>query len=283
MNRSLTATTCLGLALLAVPASVSAQTSLNKRVTIDVTAVPPRDVVALLARAVGCTIGRRIRPGAAGREAPAGSRRTCRFHVDPAVTRPLTMRLVDVPVDAALRMICQSIACEYRFDGTNVWLEAAVGEPEAHDQRDGGVLPEAREPAAAGHAFRRRDARERARGHREGGRARVEAVQGEGDRKVTLDVGGKTVNEALEAVVRQIDGEGVVMIRSWQGSMAQYRVVPKTLKAPGRQPPVGRRGDDVQRLSATRRARWQRLPGSPSRPWPSWRSASASTSRCSAS
>jgi hypothetical protein len=49
----------------------------------------------------------------------------------------------------------------------------------------------------------------------------------EGSRKVTIDVGGKTVNEALEAVVRQIDGEGVVMTRTWAGSWGQYRLVDK--------------------------------------------------------
>jgi hypothetical protein len=52
---------------------------------------------------------------------------------------------------------------------------------------------------------------------------------GEGDRKVTLDISGMTVNEALEAVVRQIDDcEGVVLVKSWDGhSTSQYRLVDK--------------------------------------------------------
>ena len=33
--------------------------------------------------------------------------------------------------------------------------------------------------------------------------------------------------------MRQVNGESVVMIRSWQGSMAQYRVMPQAKKAPG--------------------------------------------------
>ncbi len=45
--------------------------------------------------------------------------------------------------------------------------------------------------------------------------------------RVTIDVGGKTVNEALEAVVRQIDGEGVVMTQLGRGSWSQYRLVDK--------------------------------------------------------
>jgi hypothetical protein len=50
----------------------------------------------------------------------------------------------------------------------------------------------------------------------------------EGSRKVTIDLGGKTVDEALEAVVRQIDGEGVVMVRTGgRGSWGQRRMVDK--------------------------------------------------------
>ena len=235
MNRSFTATICAGIALLGVAASVSAQTSLNKRVTIDVTAVPPRDVVALLARAVGCAIDGVPNPAPPAPTRP-DSRQTCRFHVDPAVTQPLTIRLVDVPVDAALGMICQSIPCEYRFDGTNVWLK-----PLSESRK--------RMTSAMQDYFRKLESR-LPQGMRFDGATLasvLEAIgkaaglelkpyQAEGDRRVTLEVGGKTVNEALEAVVRQINGEGVVMIRSWQGSMAQYRVVPQTLKAPGRHP-----------------------------------------------
>jgi hypothetical protein len=119
MTRSFTATVCLGLALLALPASVSAQTSLNKRVTIDVTEVAPRQVMELLARAVGCT----IEDGSGSLQSIKtllGMKEPCRFFVDPAVTQPLTMRLVDVPVYSVLPMICQSIGCEYRFDGTTM-------------------------------------------------------------------------------------------------------------------------------------------------------------------
>ena len=40
-------------------------------------------------------------------------------------------------------------------------------------------------------------------------------------------MGGKTVNGALEVLVRQIDGEGVVMMKTWAGSWGQYRSVDK--------------------------------------------------------
>ena len=35
------------------------------------------------------------------------------------------------------------------------------------------------------------------------------------------------MNEALEAVVRQIDGEGVVMMKTCAGSWGQHRLVDK--------------------------------------------------------
>ena len=41
----------------------------------------------------------------------------------------------------------------------------------------------------------------------------IKPWEGEGDRKVTVDVSGMTVDEALKAVVLYIDGEGAVMIR----------------------------------------------------------------------
>ena len=41
----------------------------------------------------------------------------------------------------------------------------------------------------------------------------IKPWEDEGDRKVTIDVSGMTVDEALKAVVRYVDGEGAVLIR----------------------------------------------------------------------
>jgi len=41
----------------------------------------------------------------------------------------------------------------------------------------------------------------------------IKPWEGEGDRKVTIDVSGMTVDEALKAVVLYVDGEGAVLIR----------------------------------------------------------------------
>ena len=42
----------------------------------------------------------------------------------------------------------------------------------------------------------------------------IKAWEDEGNRMVTMDVSGMTVNEALKAVIRYVDGEGAVLIKS---------------------------------------------------------------------
>ena len=42
----------------------------------------------------------------------------------------------------------------------------------------------------------------------------IKAWKDEGERKVTMDVSGMTVDEALKAVIRYVDGEGAVLIKS---------------------------------------------------------------------
>ena len=203
MNRACVAAACLALAIAAaLPAS--AQTNLGRRVTIDVTQVAPREVFELLARTLDCTIT-----------------------VDPAVKKPLTLRVVDMPVTDILTMICRSIGCEYRFDGKNLFIKPLsasrrrqIASMEEHSRKlesrlptgmhfDGTPLKDVLDTIGKAAGLKRRPWKD------------------EGSRQATIDVGGMTVNEALEAVVRQIDGEGVVMIRTWAGSWGQYRLVDK--------------------------------------------------------
>jgi hypothetical protein len=42
----------------------------------------------------------------------------------------------------------------------------------------------------------------------------IKAWKDEGDRKVTMDVSGMVIDEALKAVIRSVDGEGAVLIKS---------------------------------------------------------------------
>jgi len=203
MNRAYVMAACVILSIAVAPPA-SAQTDLGKRVTINVTQVAPREVFELLARELGCTIT-----------------------VDPAVKKPLTLQVVDTPVTDVLTVICRSIDCEYRFDGKNLFIK-----PLSASRR--------RQVASMEEHSRKLESRLPANMHFDGtplkevldtiGKAaglELRPWEGEGTRKVTVEVGGKTVNEALEAVVHQIDGEGVVMMKTWAGSWGQYRLADK--------------------------------------------------------
>ena len=209
MNRSYRVAARLVLAIAAaLPAS--AQTNLGKRITIDVTDVAPQKVFELLARELDCKIT-----------------------VDRAVKKPLTLRVGDMPANDIIVRICQSIKCEYRFDGQNLFIQA-LSAGRRHYAASMEVM--SRE---AGERSRRLESRLPAGMHFDGsplqdvldtiGKAaglKLRPWKDEGGREVTIDVGGKTVNEALEAVVRQIDGEGVVMMRTGgRGSWGQLCLV----------------------------------------------------------
>ena len=211
MNRAYAVAACLVLVLaIAAAPPASAQTNLGKRVTIDVTGAAPQKVFELLARELDCEIT-----------------------VDRAVKKPLTLRLVDRSASDIIVTICQSIKCEYRFDGKNLFIKPLSAGRNAASMKEFSKRMEERS--------RRLESRLPAGMHFDGtplkdvlntiGKAaglKLRPWKDEGSRKVTIDVGGKTVNEALEAVVRQIDGEGVVMMRTGgRGSWGQYRLVDK--------------------------------------------------------
>lgn len=203
MSRKNLVLTCLVFALAAV-SPASAQTNLGRRVTIHVTEVTPQKVFEQLARELDC-----------------------RITVDSAIKKPLTLRVVDTPVSDILSTICRSIQCEYRFDGKNLFIKPLsanrkrqIAAMEEHSRKLAGRLP-------TGMRFDSRPLKEVLDTIAKAAGLELRPWKDEGSRKVTLDVGDKTVTEALEAVIRQINGEGVVMIRTWAGSWGQYRLVDK--------------------------------------------------------
>ena len=203
MDRAYAAAVCLVLAIAAALAA-SAQTNLEKRITIDVTDVAPQKVFELLARELDCKIT-----------------------VDRAVKKPLTLRLVDRPASYIIVTICQSIKCEWNFDGKDLLikpLSADWSRPAAamleHSRRFQRRLP-------TGMHFDGTPLKDVLDAIGKAAGVELRPWKDEGSRKVSIDVGGKTVDEALEAIVRQIDGEGVVMMRIWAGSWGQHRLVDK--------------------------------------------------------
>lgn len=203
MSRAYPLAACLALAI-AAASPASGQTNLGRRVTIDVTGVAPQKVFELLARELDCTIT-----------------------VDPAVKKPVTLRVVDMPVTDILSMICRSIECEYRFDGKNLFIKPLsatrrrqIASMEEHSRKLESRLP-------MGMHFDGTPLKDVLDAIGKAAGLKLRPWKDEGSRKVTIDVGGKTVDEALEAIVRQIDGEGVVMMRTWAGSWGQHRLVDK--------------------------------------------------------
>jgi type II secretory pathway component GspD/PulD (secretin) len=191
----------LSLAIAVAPAS-SAQTDLGKRVTINVTQVAPGEAFEFIARELGCTIT-----------------------VDPAVEKPLTVQVVDMPVTDVITVICRSIEREYRFDGKNLLIKPLsagrrrqMASMEEHSRKLDSRLP-------AGMRFDDTPFKDVLDIIGEAAGLELRPWKDEGSRKVTIDGGCKTVNGALEVLVRQIDGEGVVMMKTWAGSWGQCRSV----------------------------------------------------------
>jgi hypothetical protein len=203
MSRAGAVTAWLVLAIVST-SPASPQADLARRVTIDVTELAPQKVFELLARSLDCTIT-----------------------VDPAVKKPLTLRAVDMPATDILVMICQRIKCEYRFDGKSLFIKPLSASRKRqmaatleHSRKLGSRLP-------TGMHFDSMPLKDVLDAIGKAAGLELRPWKDEGNRKVTIDVGGKTVDEALEAVVRRIDGEGVVMMRTWAGSWGQHRLVDK--------------------------------------------------------
>ena len=203
MDRAYATAVCLVLAIAAALAA-SAQTNLGKRITIDVTDVAPQKVFELLALALDCTIT-----------------------VDPALKKPLTLQVVDMPATDIIVRICQSIKCEYRFDGKDLFIKplSASRRRQVVSMEEQSRKLESRLPT--GMHFDGTPLKEVLDTIGKAAGLELRPWKDEGSQKVSIDVGGKTVDEALEAIVRQIDGEGVVMMRIWAGSWGQHRLVDK--------------------------------------------------------
>jgi TonB family protein len=96
--------------LLATAVGVSAQgeANLQRRVSVNVNAVSPRQVLEMIARAVDCTLA-----------------------LDPKVTTPVTIRVSRVTARTVLNVVCESVGCHWRLDGQT--LRVGVEQPAATD------------------------------------------------------------------------------------------------------------------------------------------------------
>jgi hypothetical protein len=184
---------------------------MGMRVTIDVTNVRPKVVFDQLALQPDCAIT-----------------------VSPGVRQHITLHMEDATVAEILVAVCTQIECKYTFDGTHLsisrltvldklimrarerdtqarfeWLKQfEVRLPQGMYYEDATVSSVLTEISTASGL-------------------EITPWEGEGDRQVAIDVSGMTVDQALEAIVRQIDGEGSVMVGTWNGGHAEHRLVDK--------------------------------------------------------
>ena len=183
----------------------SCSVDMDMRVTIDVTDVAPKVVFNQLAPEPDCAIT-----------------------VYPWVRQHLTLHMQNATVAQVLAAACEQIECKYTFDGQHLTISVLnlVDKHKMQAQEEWQRKFEVRMPEGMHHD----DATVRSvlEEISEVSGLEITAWEGEGDQTVTLDISGMTVDEALKAVVRQIDDcEGVVMVESWNGGSAQHRLVDK--------------------------------------------------------
>jgi len=205
MTRLFVVAVALTLLFAAASPASAQKTDLRRPVTIDVTNASPQYVFDLLAKVLECKI-----------------------RVHPALTTPITLRMVDARINDILPVISKLIDCEWTFDGKDISVRPMPKSRKRSQRAWDEHLKKLESRLPAGMRFdgvtlkNALDAIGKASG------LKLRPWKGEADYKVTIDVGGKTVNLALEAIIAQIpNAEGVVMIRTPNGGMGQYRVLDK--------------------------------------------------------
>ena len=112
--------------LVASVANAQNESNLQRRVSIDVNAVAPRQVLEMIARAVDCTVV-----------------------VDPKVAEPVTIRVSSVTARTALNVVCESVGCRWQLDGRTLKVDAeapASASPAETSERAGEAPPEQTAP-----------------------------------------------------------------------------------------------------------------------------------------
>ena len=186
--------------------AVSADTTdLGRRITLAVTNASPQHVFGLLAEVL-----------------------QCRIKVDPGLKTPITLRVVDARIRDILPALSRLIDCEWRFDGTNLFIRPMPESRKRSQHAMDAFEKKLKSPLPAGMQFDGLTLKSALGAIGKAAGLKLRPWKGEGDRKVTLDVGGKTVDEALKALIAQIpNAEGVVMIQTPNSGMAQRRYLPR--------------------------------------------------------
>jgi len=183
---------------------VACSVDMDKLVTIDVTDVEPQVVFDQLAQDPGCAI-----------------------EVSPYVSAHVTLHVENAKVSEVLASVCAQTDSKYTYDGRRLaisrltWLDKRNYRAAAEWHKKFDV----RMPG--GTAYKNASVSSVLAKISEVSGLEITPWPGEGSRKVSVDISGMTVDEALEAVLIQIDGDGAVMVKTWNGSTAEHRLVDK--------------------------------------------------------
>jgi hypothetical protein len=190
----------------------SCSVDLGKRMTIDATDVEAQVIFDQLAQELDCAIA-----------------------VDPVIRQRLTVKMVNATISEILAVVCgEKEVCKYTYDGTHLSIShlsfldklrwrARLCDDQARDE----WLKKFSVRLPPGMQYEDATASSVLEEISTVSGLEITPWEGEGDRKVNLDLSGMTVDEGLEAIVRYIDGEGVVMVKIWNGGNGQHRLVDK--------------------------------------------------------
>jgi hypothetical protein len=175
----------------------SCEVDMNMRVTIDVTDVKPQVVFDKLARNPDCTIT-----------------------VSPFVRKHVTLRVENATVSEVLASVCSQIGCKYILNGSHLAikpytfidrLKTKQGEQFNMEMEVQNTILQSHLPG--GMSFEAVPLSLVLEEISKVSGLDIKPWKDEGDRKVTLDISGMTVDEALKAVLLNVDGEGAVLIK----------------------------------------------------------------------
>lgn len=180
--------------------------NMEKLVTINVTDVSPRVIFDQLEKDLDCNIT-----------------------IFPGIYKHVTLKLNNATVNEVLADVCgKQIQCQFTYNGGRLSIaprtfiqNMRIRAQEKWFQKFEVHLPDGMQFENAPLTTVLADI-SKASG------LDIKPWAGEGDRLVTADLSGMTVEEGLSVVVRQVSSEGVVMVKMWsRNSYAQHRLVDK--------------------------------------------------------
>jgi len=175
----------------------SCPVDMGMRVTIDVTNAEPRVVFDQLAREPACAIT-----------------------VSPFVWKHVTLHVVNATVSEVLARVCSQIGCKYILNENHLAIKplTIMDKMRAKQWEEFNRMMENRDRILlsrlpAGMSFEDVTLSAVLEEISKVSGLKIIPWQDEGDRTVTVDVSGMTVNAAIKVLVLCVDGEGAVLIR----------------------------------------------------------------------